>query len=423
MEVDNVAGSSASSTSTSSSSNPGLGILVFVHGFKGDDKTFLDYPERLRHSLSSTFGPATDIHALIYPAFETRGELSQCVEQFGSWLTTKVAELEMERAGKNEDGHKDIAKVVLIGHSMGGIVVADCARSVARNYTQAGEKGRMWPKIVGIMAYDTPYLGVHPWVFKNGATEAWGYVQQAQTVAASVGAGWAYFNTGSTSAPSKGNGNSVKGKAPAAAPSSSGKGKARAADQDSKAGRSDGGGGGDLTKTLSEAGKAASSAAAKSSGPWGKYAYAAAGATALAAAAGTAWYSRQQIATTATTSTTWLTSHLEFVGVLWKPELLRERLEEIVEMADDNHIQFHCFYTLLKDDGRTFCILPNESTLPNAFIQARPHYTSNLDNRAKNEVEAHCAMFDIKTNDGVFVLGQQSALMIARWMRLDGRKG
>lgn len=61
----------------------------------------------------------------------------------------------------------------------------------------------------------------------------------------------------------------------------------------------------------------------------------------LAAAAGTAWYSRQQIATTATNSTTWLTSHLEFVGVLWKPELLRERLEEVVEMAEDSHIQFH----------------------------------------------------------------------------------
>lgn len=158
-------------------------------------------------------------------------------------------------------------------YSMGGIVVADCARSIARNYTNAGERGRMWPKVVGIMAYDTPYLGVHPWVFKNGATEAWSYVQQAQTVAASVGAGWAYFNTGkqgSTLPASAG-----KGKAGVAgtAPSTNGKGKARAANQDQ-------GASGDLTKSLSEAGQAASSAAAKSSAPWAKYAYAAAGATA-----------------------------------------------------------------------------------------------------------------------------------------------
>lgn len=60
----------------------------------------------------------------------------------------------------------------------------------------------------------------------------------------------------------------------------------------------------------------------------------------FAAAAGTAWYTRQQIAATAANSQLWVSSHLEFVGVLWKIEALRERLEELLDMTDHG-IQFH----------------------------------------------------------------------------------
>lgn len=151
---------STSSTSTSkpNKDNPRLAVLVFVHGFKGDDKTFGDYPSRLQHSIATTLGPESDVHAWVYPAFETRGELSQCVHGFGEWLTTKIAELEMETAAKHPQGKKELARVVLIGHSMGGIVVADFARSVARRREDSVPKkpDEIWPKIVGVLAYDTP---------------------------------------------------------------------------------------------------------------------------------------------------------------------------------------------------------------------------------------------------------------------------
>lgn len=99
---------------------PPLCVLVFVHGFKGDDKTFMDYPQRLQHSLTQAFSGRSEVHAWVYPAFETRGELSQCVQSFGEWLTTRIAELEMEHAAKQEGtakGKKELARVVLIGHS------------------------------------------------------------------------------------------------------------------------------------------------------------------------------------------------------------------------------------------------------------------------------------------------------------------
>lgn len=59
----------------------------------------------------------------------------------------------------------------------------------------------------------------------------------------------------------------------------------------------------------------------------------------FAAAAGTAWYSRQKIVDTAQNSQLWVTSHLEFVGVLWKTSDLRERLEELLDL-EENNVQF-----------------------------------------------------------------------------------
>ena len=257
----------------SSGKAPAIAVIVLVHGFKGDDTTFLDFPSRLKHNLTSLFAadvttprssmegnadggtssprPATQVHTLVYPAFATRGELSACVETFVAWLATQVAEIEMEYSMKSASHRKELARVVLIGHSMGGIVVADAARSVARDCQKAEEKERMWPRIVGVMAYDTPYLGVHPGVFKHGATEAWGYVQQAQAVASSVGIGWTALQ-------------GINGKS-AATPPTNAKGKQRQQDA--------------LTQTLTSAGQAAQKSANASS-QWGKIGFAAAGATA-----------------------------------------------------------------------------------------------------------------------------------------------
>ena len=176
--------------------------------------------------------------------------------------------------------------------------MADFARSIVTGYAQAAAAAKspegaekadpahppaqapasFWPRIVGILAYDTPYLGVHPGVFKNAAAEGWGYVQQAQAVASSVGAGWAFLQT-QTASEGKG-----KGKAAGASDKSknsattSGKGKQRAADQNEGPESA-------LTEGLRSAGKAAQSGAqaqgpAASGSSWLRYGYAAAGATA-----------------------------------------------------------------------------------------------------------------------------------------------
>lgn len=107
--------------------------------------------------------------------------------------------------------------------------------------------------------------------------------------------------------------------------------------------------------------------------------------------------------------------------MLWKEETLRERLEELLNLSD-SHIQFHCFYTLLKQDSRTFIVLPTNVNFPQAFIQAESRFSSNLNEMAKTEVEAHTAMFDLHSNSGVWDLGSQSISLIAAWLRSDGRR-
>jgi alpha-beta hydrolase superfamily lysophospholipase len=54
------------------------------------------------------------------------------------------------------------AAVILIGHSMGGLLAAEAA-------TDPSSNAALHPKpyrIIGLVAFDTPYLGMHPHIGK-----------------------------------------------------------------------------------------------------------------------------------------------------------------------------------------------------------------------------------------------------------------
>jgi len=140
-------------------------VLVFVHGFRGRaEQTFGAYPERLRHLVRETH-PGLRVEAVIYPTYETRGSLSDAVDALVAWLAALVAERE------STHGHR--FRVVLCGHSMGGMVCLDAARAIR-------SQGRgAWPCVGGVVAYDTPFLGIHPHVFKHQLTTYQQYVDTA----------------------------------------------------------------------------------------------------------------------------------------------------------------------------------------------------------------------------------------------------
>jgi acetyl esterase/lipase len=60
-------------------------------------------------------------------------------------LTELIVRLENDHG---QGGGAGKAKIVLMGHSMGGLLIADTARDVVEN-TREGDP--LWPKIVGIM--------------------------------------------------------------------------------------------------------------------------------------------------------------------------------------------------------------------------------------------------------------------------------
>ncbi|KAI5288975.1 hypothetical protein KEM52_000961 [Ascosphaera acerosa] len=59
-------------------------LLVFVHGFRGGDDTFGSFPRHLR-SLVSRRLPDVRVLAQVYPQYETKGELADCVSRFRNW--------------------------------------------------------------------------------------------------------------------------------------------------------------------------------------------------------------------------------------------------------------------------------------------------------------------------------------------------
>jgi len=48
---------------------PEILLLIYIHGFKGTDETFADFPERLEHILSETI-PHIKVESVIFPAYE-----------------------------------------------------------------------------------------------------------------------------------------------------------------------------------------------------------------------------------------------------------------------------------------------------------------------------------------------------------------
>ena len=56
--------------------------------------------------------------------------------------------------------------VILLGHSMGGFLAAEAATDISNN--PGGYPGARPHRIVGVIAFDTPYLGMHPHVVVSG---------------------------------------------------------------------------------------------------------------------------------------------------------------------------------------------------------------------------------------------------------------
>jgi hypothetical protein len=63
---------------------PQILLLCFIHGFKGSEDTFHEFPYDLKREVARDL-PDHHVESVIYPKFETQGELSQASGAFLEW--------------------------------------------------------------------------------------------------------------------------------------------------------------------------------------------------------------------------------------------------------------------------------------------------------------------------------------------------
>ncbi|KAF2851793.1 hypothetical protein T440DRAFT_422485 [Plenodomus tracheiphilus IPT5] len=367
-------------------------LLCFIHGFKGGDDTFGNFPSHLKALLQHAL-PKVSILTITYPKFETRGDLTECVARFREWLENKVIDLEVSNSTPSPTVDPSV-RTILVGHSMGGIVAAEALLSIvsdqpihSQSNSQTGSTGSlrdhstlMFPYIQAILAFDTPYLGIAPGVVAHGAEKHWNTASSA-------------YSAYSTLAETFGWGN--KDTAPGAV---------------------------DASRMLpAPSDPTADAAAAPLWQRYGRVAMFAGAAGAIAAGGAAAYMKKDQI----TQGVTWATSHLEFVGVLARPEEMRKRLERVVKLTTTQDLGFTNMYTTLghavdrenKDAGwtgkvagkdRTFCNLP-KGQLKTFFLPA-------VNDKSTAETWAHMNMFEGKNNPGYYTLSETAKEKIIEWV-------
>ncbi|WWC89547.1 uncharacterized protein L201_004471 [Kwoniella dendrophila CBS 6074] len=378
-------------------------LLVWVHGFKGNDVTFESFPERISHLLATTH-PSLKVESRVFPAYQTRGELTAATLAFVDWLTGLVVELENDHGAGGGAGK---AKVVLMGHSMGGLLIADAARDIASN-TREGDI--MWPRIVGILAFDTPYLGLHP---KHHLSQAASYVDQARSIASTVGMlspmalglGFGKFGKKTEDAAEAGP-SSSRSSSPK---SNNGKGKEP-----------------ETTVLPNTSTPKETTTTAATSSFWSKlpsigqpssgtlYGL---GAAALGAVAlGTAYYRRGDFVT----GWKWGYDHMTFVKNLWDDEGMKGRLVSIHELIIGRKIVFHNYYTHLPPSPPTQLVSRTFAILPPTTHPLYKYFNAASNTLAKDEVSAHMGMFNPKTNDGFYDLGLEVVRVIGEKIEEEG---
>lgn len=147
--------------------------------------------------------------------------------------------------------------------------------------------------ICSLIPIPLKYLGLHPFVFKNSATKAIGFVQTARQAAVSINS---IFN---------------KPSAPSSTP---------------------------VAAITASPVSPAEAAGARSS--WSKWAapvaYGVGGLLLSGAAAGAAYYKRNDIGQ----GYQWATDHMKYVGTLWDEKKLRKRLDELLEIEESLGVIF-----------------------------------------------------------------------------------
>lgn len=125
-------------------------LVVYIHGFMGDNTSFRSFPAHVHYFLREQLGESHVVHSKVYPRYKTYKAIDVARDKFSAWL-------------EPHEGEK--TDVVLIGHSMGGLLAADVALIPSPNPVYGSPFKH---RILGTISLDAPLLGLHPGIITSG---------------------------------------------------------------------------------------------------------------------------------------------------------------------------------------------------------------------------------------------------------------
>jgi pimeloyl-ACP methyl ester carboxylesterase len=85
-------------------------LLVYIHGFMGNDDSFQKFPFHVHQFLKYRLRDTHAVHTKVYPRYKTYRAIEVARDNFSKWLQP----------------HESLdTDVVLLGHSMGGLLAAE----------------------------------------------------------------------------------------------------------------------------------------------------------------------------------------------------------------------------------------------------------------------------------------------------------
>ncbi|KAL8869668.1 MAG: hypothetical protein Q9174_004096, partial [Haloplaca sp. 1 TL-2023] len=220
----------------------------------------------------------------------------------------------------------------------------------------------MFPYIQGILAFDTPYLGLSPSLIAHGAESHYRSASSAYSAISDLAGAFGYGASSSNASP---NHKQQPSKGLPAGP--------------------------EHAKDVLSASMTASNDDAAATPTWqrlGKYAMFAGAAGAVAAGGAAAYFKADALSS----GWNWVGSHLEFVGCLVRGEELKNRVERIVTLEQERGVGFADLYTTLgkgaengikQGEIRTFCNVPKTKRFKEGY------WFAEVNEKAKEETAAH----------------------------------
>ncbi|KAK4219343.1 hypothetical protein QBC37DRAFT_272716 [Rhypophila decipiens] len=126
-------------------------LVIYIHGFMGNDSSFRSFPAHMHQFLKEALAETHVIHTKIYPRYKTYKSIQVARDNFSLWL---------------EPHESPTTDVVLVGHSMGGLLAAEVALQPRQNGALGSSRFRH--RILGTISLDAPLLGLHPGIVVSG---------------------------------------------------------------------------------------------------------------------------------------------------------------------------------------------------------------------------------------------------------------